>query len=134
MGHRDELRALVELGRAGNMRDAADAVGIRQSTLCDIINRLEHSYGALLFERDRRGSRPTAYGAIVVTAAEEALRVLTLAQREVALVRGSAAGRIAIGVEASLLEPYLDTRHRAYSCVSSPAFSHSHDGVDCART
>ncbi len=107
MNHRDELRALVELARIGNMRQAADALGISQSTLSECITRLEGAYGAALFERDRRGSRATVYGRVVIDAATQALRLMGEAQREIALIKGSESGRLAIGAEPGLIEPLL---------------------------
>ena len=107
MNHREELEVLTELAYAGNMRRAADALGISQSTLSDVITRLEAAYGAPLFERDRRGSHPTVYGRVVIDAAAQALRLLDEAHREIGLIKGSAIGRLAIGAEAGLIEPYL---------------------------
>ena len=107
MNHRDELEALTELAYAGNMRRAAEVLGISQSTLSDVITRLETAYGASLFERDRRGSHPTVYGRVVIDAAAQALRLLDEAHREIGLIKGSATGRLAIGAEAGLIEPYL---------------------------
>ena len=107
MNHREELEALTELGYAGNMRRAAEALGISQSTLSDVVTRMEAAYGAPLFERDRRGSHPTVYGRVVIEAAAQALRLMDEAHREVGLIKGSAIGRLAIGAEAGLIEPYL---------------------------
>ncbi len=107
MNHREELAALTELALTGNMRRAAETLGMSQSTLSDVIARLETAYGAPLFERDRRGSHPTVYGRVVVDAAMQALRLLDEAYREIGLIRGSARGRLAIGAEAGIIEPYL---------------------------
>ena len=107
MNHREELEALTELAFVGNMRRAAEALGISQSTLSDVISRLDVAYGATLFERDRRGSHPTVYGKVVVDAAARALRLMDEAHREIGLIKGSASGRLAIGAEAGLIEPYL---------------------------
>ncbi|MBX9604936.1 MAG: LysR family transcriptional regulator [Gammaproteobacteria bacterium] len=107
MNHRDELAALTELALTGNMRRAAETLGMSQSTLSDVIARLETAYGARLFERDRRGTHPTVYGRVVVQAAMQALRVMDEAHREISLIKGSARGRLAIGAEAGLIEPYL---------------------------
>lgn len=107
MNHREELEALVELAFVGNMRRAAEALGMSQSTLSDVVTRLEAAYGAVLFERDRRGSHPTVYGRVVVDAAVQALRLMEEAHREISLIKGSASGRLAIGAEAGLIEPYL---------------------------
>ena len=107
MNHREELEALTELAYAGNMRRAAEALGISQSTLSDVVTRMETAYGAPLFERDRRGSHPTVYGRVVIEAAAQALRLMDEAHREIGLIKGSAIGRLAIGAEAGLIEPYL---------------------------
>jgi DNA-binding transcriptional LysR family regulator len=107
MNHREELEGLVELARAGNLRRAAESLGISQSTLSDVTSRLEDVYGAPLFLRDRRGSRPTVYGEVVVEAAARALGILEEAQREIGLIRSSASGRLSIGAEIGLSEAYL---------------------------
>lgn len=107
MNHREELEALTELAYVGNMRRAAEALGVSQSTLSDVITRLETAYGAPLFDRDRRGSHPTVYGKVVIEAAAQALRLMDEAHREIGLIKGSASGRLAIGAEAGLIEPYL---------------------------
>ena len=107
MDHREELKALVELERLGNMRRAAEALGISQSTLSECINRLEIAYGAPLFERDRRGSRATVYGQVAVEAARRALQTIGEARREIELIKGSASGRLAIGAEPGVIEPFL---------------------------
>ena len=107
MDHREELKALVELDRLGNMRRAAEALGISQSTLSECINRLEIAYGAPLFERDRRGSRATVYGQVAVEAARRALQTIGEARREIELIKGSASGRLAIGAEPGAIEPFL---------------------------
>ena len=107
MNHREELEALTELAYVGNMRRAAEALGISQSTLSDVVTRMEAAYGAPLFERDRRGSHVTVYGKVVIEAAAQALRLMDEAHREIGLIKGSASGRLAIGAEAGLIEPYL---------------------------
>jgi DNA-binding transcriptional LysR family regulator len=107
MNHQAELEALVELARTGNMRRAADSLGVSQSTLSEALIRIEAAYGAPLFERDRRGSRPTVYGTVVVEAAERALVALREARREIGLIKGAERGRLAIGAEPGFVEPFL---------------------------
>lgn len=107
MDHQAELETLVELARAGNMRRAADTLGISQSTLSEVLTRIEAAYGAPLFERDRRGSRPTVYGQVVVEAASRALDALRQARREIGLIKGAERGRLAIGAEPGFVEPFL---------------------------
>jgi|GEM_PF-2968928 DNA-binding transcriptional LysR family regulator len=107
MDHREELELLVELARSGNMRKAAERLSISQSTLSDAVTRLETNYGAELFERGRRGSAPTVYGSVVVSAAARALSIMDEAQREIGLIRGSESGRLVISSESGLIEPFL---------------------------
>lgn len=107
MHHQAELEALVELARSGNMRRAADTLGISQSTLSEVLIRVEAAYGAPLFERDRRGSRPTVYGKVLVEAAARALDSLREARREIGLIKGAERGRLAIGAEPGFVEPFL---------------------------
>jgi len=105
--HREELETLIELAHAGNMRRAAESLGISQSTLSEITTRLEAAYGAPLFVRDRRGSRPTVYGDLVVQAAARALRIMDEAQREIGLIKSSESGRLSVGAELGLIEAFL---------------------------
>src|SRR5262245_58147447 len=107
MNHREELRALVELAQSSNLGRAAELLGVSQSTLSECITRLERHYGAPLFERNRRGSRTTPYGQVIVSAAGRALRIMEEAYREIGLIKGSASGRLAIGVEPGLSDPFL---------------------------
>ncbi len=129
MNHREELEALVELARVGNMRRAAEALGMSQSTLSECITRLETDYGAALFERDRRGSRATVYGHVAVQAAEQALRLMGEARREIELIKGSASGRLVIGAEPGLIEPFL-TRAIARSLQRFPHLRYRLQALD----
>jgi DNA-binding transcriptional LysR family regulator len=107
MDHRTELRALVELDRAGNVRRAADALGISQSTLSDAVARMERAYGTPLFDRDQRGSRATVCGRIVVDAAARSLEILDNAHREAGLLVSGERATLAIGADPVLVEAYV---------------------------
>ena len=107
MDHRLELRTVVELARFGNARRAADALGVSQSTVSEVLARLERSYGTKLFDRGRRGSRPTATGALVVEAARRSLEILDNAEREVGLLEGFERGSLSIAADPCLVETYL---------------------------
>ncbi|MFD8967609.1 TniQ family protein [Streptomyces sp. NPDC059568] len=67
----DRLERFVATLPHGTMRDAAEALGISQSTLVTQINRLERDLGQPLIERAQRGQpmRPTAFGTKILIAA-----------------------------------------------------------------
>ncbi len=106
MDHRSELRTLVELARTGNARRTAEVLGVSQSTVSEALGRMEREYRTRLFHRDRRGSRPTLAGAVVVGAAQQALDILDNAWREVGLLEGLESGALAIGNH-----PFLASTH-----------------------
>ena len=107
MDHRLELRTLTELARLRNARRTADALGVSQSTVSEIVARLERSYGTRLFDRGRQGSVPTATGAVVIAAARRSLEVLDNAEREVALLEGFVGGVLSVAAHPALVETYL---------------------------
>jgi DNA-binding transcriptional LysR family regulator len=107
MDHRLELRTVVELARFGNARRAADSLGLSQSTVSEVLTRLERSYGTKLFDRGRHGSRTTATGALVVEAARRSLEILDNAEREVGLLEGFERGSLSIAAHPCLVETHL---------------------------
>lgn len=125
MNHRLELATLVELERHGNARAAAEALGVSQSTVSETLARLEKQYGTQLFTRDRRGSRPTLAGSIMIEAARSSLETLDNAQREVDLLLDAGRGALAVGAHpllaSSHLAPAIDrafARHPHLRCVT----------------
>jgi DNA-binding transcriptional LysR family regulator len=107
MDHRSELRTLVELARLGNARRTADLLGVSQSTVSEAIARLERAYGTRLFDRDRRGSRPTATGALVVDAARRSLELLDNAERQVGQLESYEQGSLSLAAHPCLVESHL---------------------------
>lgn len=107
MDHRLELRTLIELARLRNARRTAEALGVSQSTVSEVIARLERSYGTRLFDRGRQGSLPTATGALVIAAARRSLEVLDNAEREVALLEGFAGGVLSVAAHPALVDTHL---------------------------
>ncbi|MFD9861599.1 TniQ family protein [Streptomyces alboflavus] len=67
----DRLQRFIAALSHDTMREAAEALGITQSTLVTQINRLERDLGQPLIERAQRGQpmRPTAFGTKIVDAA-----------------------------------------------------------------
>ena len=62
-----ELRIIqhaLTLARVGNFGRAAESLGISQPSLTRSIASLEASLGVKLFDRNRRGIKPTVFGAV----------------------------------------------------------------------
>lgn len=57
-----ELRWVITVSRYRSLRQAAEALNIRQSTLSRRLRDLERHLGAQLFERTNGGTRPTVIG------------------------------------------------------------------------
>ncbi|WP_081433823.1 helix-turn-helix domain-containing protein [Beijerinckia indica] len=57
-----DLRWAIIAARHRSLRQAAEVLNVRQSTLSRAIRDLESQLGALLFERSNSGTRPTVAG------------------------------------------------------------------------
>jgi hypothetical protein len=96
------LRWAIIASQHRSLRQAADALNVRQSTLSRCIRDLEYRLDAALFDRTSGGTRPTLAGQEFLDAArgivEDAEAVI---RRLKARARGES-GRITTGVHASL--------------------------------
>lgn len=97
-----ELRWAIEAAQHRSLRQAAEALKVRQSSLSRRLRSLEHRLGTVLFDRTNGGTRPTIAGQEFLKAAcrivqdtEEVLVRLKLWSR-------GEGGRLTIGVHASL--------------------------------
>ena len=96
------LRYVLAAAELGSFSRAADAIGVKQSTLSKRIRDLEIGLGVALFARSTRGACPTVAGRRFVTTARQIIDDLDDMRREArALGRGSA-GRVSIGFGMSL--------------------------------
>jgi DNA-binding transcriptional LysR family regulator len=57
-----DLKLAVITSQHRSLRQAAEAINIRQSTLSRRLRELEDRLGAVLFERTNGGTRPTVAG------------------------------------------------------------------------
>ena len=71
-----QLHYIVSVAELGGFRKAADACHVSQPALSAQIALAERQLGVQIFERDRRGVRPSPHAADVI---EHARRVLTVA-------------------------------------------------------
>ncbi len=90
------LQVLCEVVSRGSFSAAADALAYTQSAVSQAIARLEAETGTPLVIRDRRGIRPTAAGATLVSHAETIFAQVEAAEAELAAVLGVRAGRLRV--------------------------------------
>ncbi|MCW6511981.1 LysR family transcriptional regulator [Lichenifustis flavocetrariae] len=65
-----DLRWAIVAARHRSLRQAAEALNVRQSTLSRGLRALEFRLGAVLFERTNGGTRPTIEGQEFLEAAQ----------------------------------------------------------------
>ncbi|MFI6947728.1 LysR family transcriptional regulator [Streptomyces sp. NPDC050422] len=95
-----ELRIIVAVENTGSFSSAATALDMTQSAVSHAIRTSEGRIGAVLFDRGRKGARPTAAGTSAVAHARRVLRLLEVMGAE---ARAAAAGPEGSGVLAGPL-------------------------------
>ena len=63
------LRVICAIAESGSVTKAAASLGLAQPALTAQLQRIERTLGGALFERDRRGARPTPLGELVLARA-----------------------------------------------------------------
>lgn len=96
VGHR-HLQVLVALGQTRSESLAAQALGISQPAIHQVLVQLEHMTAAPLFVRARGGLRPTEAGDRTLRAVKLALSEMAQAEEELAAQQGRTQGRLRIG-------------------------------------
>lgn len=79
------LRTFLAAANMGSFAAAAQRVHASPSSVTERIKQLEHSLGARLFDRDKRGCRLTPAGRKFLGPASQALRAIEVARHEVRL-------------------------------------------------
>lgn len=108
-----KLRQLAHaqaLSRHGNFRRAAEAVHLSQPALSRSIRSLEETLGVVLFDREGPEVTPTAYGVAVLRRSATLLSESHELEREIARLKGSDSGTLAVVMGADAAEFY---GHRA---------------------
>ncbi|MCC6196693.1 MAG: LysR family transcriptional regulator [Burkholderiales bacterium] len=98
------LQQAQALARHRNFARAAASINLSQPSLTRGIASLEASLGVRLFERDRRGATPTAFGRVLLERAESLLRAHADLRRELQLLAGLERGSLSIGAGPYLAE------------------------------
>jgi DNA-binding transcriptional LysR family regulator len=85
------LRVVVTIAETGSVTKAAALLGLAQPALTAQLQRIERTLGGPLFERDRRGARPTALGELVLDRARVLLPAVKGLQDDAARLAGTGA-------------------------------------------
>ncbi|MEU3456963.1 LysR family transcriptional regulator [Micromonospora sp. NPDC006766] len=83
------LRVVCAIAETGSVTKAASTLGLAQPALTAQLQRIERTLGGALFERDRRGARPTALGELVLDRARVLLPAMKGLQDEAARLAGA---------------------------------------------
>lgn len=84
------LKVVCAIAELGSVTKAASALGLAQPALTAQLQRIERTLGGALFERDRRGARPTALGELVLDRARVVLPAVDGLRDEAARMAGAA--------------------------------------------
>src|SRR5688572_10070450 len=83
------LKVVCAIAELGSVTKAASALGLAQPALTAQLQRIERTLGGPLFERDRRGARPTPLGELVLARARVLLPAVENLRTEAARLAGS---------------------------------------------
>ncbi|MBO3742872.1 LysR family transcriptional regulator [Actinoplanes flavus] len=78
------LKVVCAIAETGSVTKAASQLGLAQPALTAQLQRIERTLGGPLFDRDRRGARPTALGELVLSRARVLLPAMKGLQDEAA--------------------------------------------------
>ena len=85
------LKVVCAIAETGSVTKAASRLGLAQPALTAQLQRIERVLGGALFERDRRGARPTALGELVLSRARVLLPAMKGLRDDAARLAGSGA-------------------------------------------
>lgn len=96
------LRFAAAAAEYGSFRQAAEILGVRQSTLSRSIRQLEHMIGVVIFDRSSAGVKPTLAGRRVLRMARTIIEEFETLMAAARSTRNGETGRLAIGFCTSL--------------------------------
>jgi DNA-binding transcriptional LysR family regulator len=125
------LRWAVIAAQHRSLRQAAETLNVRQSTLSRGLRDLEHRLGAIVFERTNGGTRPTLAGKEFLDAARRIIQETEAITIRLQTRSRGESGRLTIGVHASLsagdLRATLIEHHRRFPEVQTHLVDGSSD-------
>lgn len=101
------LRCFVVLAEELHFTRAAERLHIEQPPLSRAIKELEDELGVVLFDRDRRGTRLTAAGAVFLQDTRRLFTVLEQARENARAVAAGMRGSLRIAVSDGALDPRI---------------------------
>ncbi|WP_164133134.1 LysR family transcriptional regulator [Stenotrophomonas maltophilia] len=103
------LRCFVVLAEELHFTRAVERLHIEQSPLSRTIKELEDELGALLFDRDRRGTRLTQVGEVFLQDVQRLFSTLEVARENVKAVSSGTLGIVRIAVPRGCIDPRLSS-------------------------
>jgi DNA-binding transcriptional LysR family regulator len=126
-----DMKWAIVASQHRSLRQAAQTLNIRQSTLSRRLRDMEHRLGADLFERTNGGTRPTVAGLDFLAAARRILSETETALHNLKARSRGENGRLTIGVYASPstgnMYANLVEHHRRFPDVEVHTFDGSHE-------
>lgn len=101
------LRLIVAAANHRSLRQAAESLRIKQSTVSRSIRRVESRLGIELFERTNAGTRPTRAGAAFVDGARIVVETADAIMERARAEAGGRGGRLFVGAHSSLSAGHL---------------------------
>lgn len=133
-----DLRWAVVASQHRSLRQAAQALNIRQSTLSRRLRFIEDRLGAELFLRSNGGTHPTVAGLEFLDVARRILEEASAAFQKLKARSRGETGQLSIGIYASLttgnMHATLAEHHRRYPEVDIHIVDGSHDRLCGALT
>jgi DNA-binding transcriptional LysR family regulator len=118
----EAIEIFNELIRCGSIRQAADVLSISPTAVVRQLDKLEHSFGSALVERNPRGIRLTAAGEVLAASTRKVARELKTAQQLIDDYKGLRRGHVSIhtnGAAASaILAPVLSEFSQAHPAIT----------------
>ncbi|MBL8348131.1 MAG: LysR family transcriptional regulator [Rubrivivax sp.] len=102
-----QLLLAAALGREKHLGRAAAELGISQPAATRLLQELEETLAARLFERNARGMTPTPAGEVLVRYARQVLNDFGATRRELAALAAGLHGTLRVGSVPSALPPLL---------------------------
>ncbi|WGS54937.1 LysR family transcriptional regulator (plasmid) [Paraburkholderia sp. D15] len=96
-----QLLLLAAMEEEGNVRRAADVLGMTQPAASRLLKELEDALDVRLFDRTQHGMQATLYGEVMIRHARMVLSNLNKAQDEIAALRVGLMGEVRVGVIAA---------------------------------
>jgi DNA-binding transcriptional LysR family regulator len=125
----EELMWAVKVSQHRSLRQAAQSLNVRQSTLSRRLRNLESQLGTTLFERTHGGTHATPAGLEFLQSAERILADTDAAVRRARQHCQGNAGRLGIGIYASFSTGYMQATLADYRARFPEVDLHTLDGT-----